>query len=73
MSPLDIVRAMRPEFGFAVYAYKPGEPVTVEVHAPSGDIFTAHAETETAAFEQLFGPLPQPQQQPDDEEESVFD
>lgn len=54
---LDDVRAARPYMGFAVYAYTPGGPVTIEVHAPGGEIFSATGPTEAAALSSLFPDL----------------
>lgn len=53
---LDDLRAERPELGFALYAITPGEPVTLEVHAPDGDVFTFHGPTEQAAIDRAFPP-----------------
>lgn len=71
--------AERPDFGFAFYAYKPGDPVTLEIHAPGGDIFTFHGRDMADVLEQAFGPFPDreperaPEQEPAEEAASVFD
>lgn len=55
---LDRVREDWPEFGFAVYAFTPGAGVTLEVHAPNGDIFTFSGATEAECLGQLRGGAP---------------
>lgn len=50
---LDDLRALRPDLGFAVYAYEPGGEVTLEVLA-GADTFTFSAPTLTAAIEAAF-------------------
>lgn len=50
---LDEARRLFPALGFALYAYTPGLPVTLEVH--DGDaLFSWTADTEAAAFAQAF-------------------
>ena len=61
---LDDLRALRPDLGFAVYAYIPGEPVTLEVLA-GADTFTFAAPTLDAAIEAAFPT-------DDEEENDVF-
>lgn len=51
---LDDIRAVRPHLGFALYAYAPGGPVTLEVHTPADGVFTFTAATEAAAIERAF-------------------
>lgn len=51
----DELRATRPDLGFAVYAYTPGEPVTFEILA-GGDTFTFVAPTLDAAIAAAFPP-----------------
>ena len=55
---LDSLRQRLPEFGFAVYAFDPTGPVTVEVHAPDGSVFTRTGDTEDEAWAGLFPPAP---------------
>lgn len=45
---LDDVRAAYPHLGLAVYAYEPGGPVTLEIHA-AGQVFAFEAATEAEA------------------------
>lgn len=71
--------ADRPEFGFAFYAYEPGQPVTLEVHAPGGDMFTFHGKDLADVVEQAFGPFEEepeelePAEEEEPEEGSIFD
>lgn len=51
---LDEARRLFPALGFALYAYAPGLPVTLEVHDDTGTVFTWKADTEAAAFAQAF-------------------
>ncbi|MBA9068023.1 hypothetical protein FHR71_001758 [Methylobacterium sp. RAS18] len=58
---LDEARRLFPTLGFALYAYAPGLPVTLEVHDDTGTVFTWKAGTEAAAFAQAF---PETDEQP---------
>jgi hypothetical protein len=60
---LDELRALLPDLGFAVYAYDPRGPVTLEVHAAEG-VFTFTAASEQAAIAAAF---PQAEEIPDDD------
>jgi hypothetical protein len=60
---LDELRALLPALGFALYAYTPGGPVTLEVHAAEG-VFTFTGPTEAAVIDAAF---PQPEEIPDDD------
>lgn len=53
VTPLDAVRAAYPHLGFAVYAYDPGGPVTLEIH-DGGTVFTFRAATEAEAVALAF-------------------
>lgn len=64
---LDDLRAANPGLGFAVYAYTPGGPVTLEVLLPSGETYTFLGETMAEAIARAFPPPPEP------EPESIFD
>lgn len=55
---LHQIRADNPELGFALYAMTPGEPVTLEVHTPDGQVFTFIGATATAALDTAFPPAP---------------
>lgn len=57
---LDEARRLFPALGFALYAYAPGLPVTLEVHDDTGTVFTWKADTEAAAFDQAFPDEPAP-------------
>lgn len=64
---LDDVRARFPHLGLALYAYKPGGPVTLECIGPDGDIFKFSGATEHDAIMAGFGdeltaaaPTPEP-------------
>ena len=51
---LDEIRAENPDIGVAVYAYSPGEPVTLEAHTPDGGVFTWTAPTLMDAIREAF-------------------
>jgi len=53
---LDDLRAAHPTLGFAVYAYTPGEPVTLEVH-DAGNVYTFTAATLQAVVDEAFPPV----------------
>lgn len=59
MLTLDHLRAAMPELGFALYAYNPGGPVVLEVHAADG-VFTFEAETAAAAIALVLPPEEEP-------------
>lgn len=52
---LDDLRAKHPDLGFALYAYDPRGPLTLEVHAAEG-VFTFYGPTASAAIEAAFPP-----------------
>lgn len=52
---LDEAIKARPDFGFAFYAYSPGQDVTLEIHTPEGDIFTFTGESLEAVLVMAFG------------------
>lgn len=52
----DELRAAHPELAFAVYAYEPGGPVTLEVLTPDGAAYVFKAETLDAAIAVAFPP-----------------
>lgn len=54
ISSLDEARRLNPELGYALYAYEPGGAVTLEIHDPTGEVFTFTADTEEAAFAVAF-------------------
>lgn len=63
MNPtLDALRARYPHLGFALYAYKPGGPVTLECMTAEGRTFsfrgTTEAEAILAGFAEDFAPPP---------------
>lgn len=53
---LDELRQAQPELGFAVYAYEPGGPVTLEAITPDGDIFSWRGDTVADAIAEAFPP-----------------
>lgn len=55
---LDDARAAHPGFGYALYALEPGEPVTLEIIADDGQIFTFKGPTEQAVLALAFPPEP---------------
>lgn len=54
MPTLDEFRAAHPDLGFAVYAYTPGGPVTLEIHQPGGAILTVTRDSEAEAIAAAF-------------------
>jgi hypothetical protein len=69
---LDAVRAAFPRIGLAIYAYDPGKPLTLEVHAADGQVFTFTGATEADVLARAF-PLLVPAPEPEPEQPSVFD
>jgi hypothetical protein len=75
---LDDLRAAAPDLGFALYAYDPGGPVTLEIHAAEG-VFTFTGPTEAAAVEAAFprteepDDVPAPLIHPEAAGEDIFD
>ena len=61
---LDDLRAAHPDLGFALYAYDPRGPVTLEVHAAEG-VFSFIGSTEAAAIAAAF---PQATEEPPHED-----
>lgn len=57
---LDDVRRAHPTLGAAIYAYQPGENVTLEVHTPDGQVFTWSGPTEADVLLQAFPPDVEP-------------
>jgi hypothetical protein len=53
---LDDVRREHPTLGAAIYAYQPGEAVTLEVHTPDGQVFSWTGPTEADVLLQAFPP-----------------
>lgn len=70
---LDEFRQTRPDYGVAIYAYGPGGPVTIEVHAPDGALASVQGATEEDAWIALLGAPAPPEPEPDTKEDSVFD
>lgn len=65
---LDAARAAFPKLGLAIYAYEPGGPVTLEVHAADGQTFSFTGDSEAAviarAFPSLLASPPEPDPAP---------
>jgi hypothetical protein len=53
---LDDLRREHPTLGAAIYAYQPGEDVTLEVHTPDGQMFSWSGSTEADVLSQAFPP-----------------
>ncbi len=53
---LDEARRLYHHLGYAVYALEPGGPVTLELHAPNGQLFEFRAKTLDAALAKAFPP-----------------
>lgn len=63
---LDAVRAAFPKLGLALYAYTPGGPMTLEIHA-EGQTFSFTGPTEAALVRRAFPslrPPPEPAPEP---------
>lgn len=54
----DELREKHPALGFALYAYRPGQSVTLEIHTPAGDIFQFEGATLEAAYDLAFPYVP---------------
>lgn len=59
---LDELRTSMPELGFALYAYEPSGPVTLEILAPDGQTFSFTGKTVSEAVAAAF-PQPPPEEQ----------
>lgn len=70
---LDDLRALRPDLSLAVYAFQPGQDVTLEIHH-DGQVYTYKGATEADAILAAFPPAteeqPTPPATPDS---SIFD
>lgn len=64
ISSLDEARAANPDLGFALYAYDPDAPVTLEVHTPDGQVFTWTGPSEANVLSQAFPPAPEVSEMP---------
>jgi hypothetical protein len=53
----DEVRIRYPKLGFALYAYEPGDPITLEVHAAYNETFIWTGPTLASVLEQAFKPV----------------
>lgn len=77
MTDLDALRAKYPHLAFAVYAYEPGGPVTLECITADGKTFQFHGPTLEAAIATGFAEEPEPTQPeagiPAAPDTSVFD
>jgi hypothetical protein len=69
---LDDLRALKPDYGFALYAFEPNAPVVLEVHY-AGEVFTFSGPTEAAAIAKAFPPASPPAPQPQAPEVNIFD
>lgn len=61
---LDDIRAAFPQLGLAVYAFDPGGPVTLEVHAADGQVFPFEGATFAAVAARAFPSLARPPDPP---------
>lgn len=52
----DDIRAANPELGLALYALEPGGPITLEIMAPDGQVYSFVAQTETEVLSIAFPP-----------------
>jgi hypothetical protein len=58
---LDELRAAYPALGFSLFAMEPGEPVTLEIYTPDGQVYSFTGATVAAAIQRAF---PKPVVQP---------
>lgn len=55
---LDDIRRNLPQFGFAIFAMDPAEPVSFEVYSPEGTTYTWTGDTVQEAIDKAFPPAP---------------
>jgi hypothetical protein len=67
---LDDARAANPDLGFAVYAYGPGEPVTLEIFTPDTQVYSFTGASEVDVLAQAFPPEAEAPAEP---EPNIFD
>ena len=72
MAGFDDLRSAYPHLGVAVYAYGPGEPVTLEIITPDGQIHSRTAPSLTDVLADLFPELAKPIEPAPPEEVSAF-
>ncbi|MDK4729368.1 hypothetical protein [Rhizobium phaseoli] len=53
---LDDLRREHPTLGAALYAYQPGEALTLEIHTPDGQVFSWTGASEADVLSQAFPP-----------------
>lgn len=53
---LDDARAANPDLGFALYAYGPGEPVTLEIFTPDSQVYSFVGTSEADVLLRAFPP-----------------
>lgn len=63
----DEARQKHPTLGIAIYGISPGEPVTLEIFTPDGEVFSFRGKTAQAALDLAFPP------EPEKPAENVFD
>jgi hypothetical protein len=68
---LDELRAANPELGMALYALEPGGPVTFEIYAPDGKVFSWRDATAALAIAQAFPPEQPEPLEPEPEPETA--
>jgi hypothetical protein len=70
---LDAARAAFPRLGYAIYAYDPDGPMTLEVHTPDGQTFSFTGPSEAALILRAFPSLRPPDPPPAIPTPNVFD
>lgn len=73
---IDDIRACYPNLGISIYAIVPGEPATLEVIDPAGDVFSFSAPTVAECVAKAFPELIEPEPaepKPEAPAASVFD
>lgn len=56
ISSIDDIRSANPDLGVAIYAYEPGQPVTLELITPAGDTYSFEGLTLAEAIAAAFPP-----------------
>jgi len=70
----DEIRAANPDLGLAIYAIEPGQPVTLEITTPAGELFSWTGPTEAHVLALAFPVDAAPAlQQPDTPEPTPAD
>lgn len=58
MTDYDALRTRFPDLGICVYGMEPGQPVTLELHLPDGQVWERRGATLADAIAKLLPPAP---------------